>query len=399
MGDYDPTDETFSFSEKDVKMYGGKLTNQMTSSCPMICTQCLYTFQEQQYIHVDGDLIIPTIFDIHYHGDGPFDCGDIRIRNGFLNSEAFVYALEYINGGTSKIKLNGVKLGGVGFDGCMNSFRSKAIVSAFHSQWFKNEDGGSKFDLEKSVGWMLYDGQTTIDVSKSLGNFNVPIMTPAATSHILDNKAIYKTFFRTIPSDGRVTKAMAQLAKQLKFEYIIILKAPNKDSRDAAEQFKKYAESEGICIASSYEFVTDGTMDTLIEYIADSSTRIVAVFTSPDQYVEDLLMAKSRKSDASNIIFMANHPWSIPVIPHSALKYAHKSLMIGSSTYGAPIAAFRNYLKSKSFTGNPWYNEFYQAYYECSLGASWKYQANCYPISNIIGSKIVFISLFFIDTL
>jgi hypothetical protein len=38
-------------------------------------------------------------------------------------------------------------------------------------------------------------------------------------------------------------------------------------------------------------------MDTLIEYIADSSTRIVAVFTYPDQYIEDLLMAKSRKSD------------------------------------------------------------------------------------------------------
>lgn len=390
VGDYDPTPtkETFSFSEQDVVMYGEKLTNQITSSCPLICTQCLYTFQEQQYIHVEGDLIIPAIFDIHYRGNRPFSCGDIRIRNGFLNSEAFVFALDYINSGTSPLRLNGVKLGGVGFDGCMNSFRSKAIVSAFQSQWFKKDDGSSMFNLEKSVGWMLFDSQTTIDVSESLGNFNVPVVTPAATSHVLDDKSVYKTFFRTIPSDGRVTKAMAQLADNLKFQYIIVLNAPNKESRDAAEQFKKYAKSRGICIASSYEFVTDGTMDTLIEYIADSSTRIVAVFTSPDQYVEDLLMAKSRKAEAANIVFMANHPWFSPVVPNSALKYADKALMIGPSTYKTPITAFRNYLAGKqSFTGNPWYDEFYQAYFECSLGASWKYKTNCYPLSPIIGSK------------
>jgi hypothetical protein len=63
----------------------------------------------------------------------------------------------------------------------------------------------------KIARWMLYDSETTIDVSESLGNFNIPVMTPAATSHILDDKTMFKTFFRTIPSDGKVTKAMAQL--------------------------------------------------------------------------------------------------------------------------------------------------------------------------------------------
>jgi len=339
-------------------------------------------------MYIEGDLIIPVIFDIHYRGTGPFNCGNIRTRNGFLNSEAFAYTLEYINSGNSPIKLNNVQIGGVGFDGCMNPFRSNAIVSAFHSQWFKEDDGSAKFDLEKSVGWMLYDSETTIDVSESLGNFNIPVMTPAATSHILDDKTMFKTFFRTIPSDGKVTKAMAQLAKELNFEYIITLNAPDKESRDATEQFRKYAEAQGICIASSYEFVTGGSMDTLIEYIADSSTRIVAVFTYPDQYIEDLLMAKSRKTEAANIIFMANHPWSTPLIKHDALRFADRSLMFGSSAYTTPITSFRNYLAGKqAFPHNPWYNEFYQAYYECSLGTSWQYQSNCYPIRSLIGGK------------
>jgi N-acetylglucosamine-6-phosphate deacetylase len=51
---------------------------QITSSCPMVCTQCLYTFQDQEYMYIKGDLIIPAIFDIHYRGTGPFNCGNIR---------------------------------------------------------------------------------------------------------------------------------------------------------------------------------------------------------------------------------------------------------------------------------------------------------------------------------
>ncbi|XP_052073187.1 uncharacterized protein LOC127711238 isoform X3 [Mytilus californianus] len=390
VGDFNPSAGTFSFSENDVQLYGNRKTSQVTSSCPMVCTQCLYTFQEQQYMYIEGDLLIPAIFDIHYKGSGPLNCGNIRVRNGFLNSEAFAYALEYINSGNSAIKLNGVKLGGVGFDGCMNSLRANAIVSAFHSQWFKKDDGRTKFALEKSVGWMLYGSETTIDVSESLGNFNIPVITPAATSHVLDDKTMFKAFFRTIPSDGNVTRAMAQLAKELNFEYIITLNAPNKESRDATEQFRKYAKAHGICIASSYEFVTDGTMDTLVEYIADSSTRIVAVFTYPDQYVEELLMAKSRKPEVANLIFMANHPWSTPVIKHTALRFADRSLMFGSSAYTTKLTKFRDYLAGKqSYPHNPWYNEFYQAFYECSLGTAWQYQSNCYPLRSLIGDKFV----------
>jgi hypothetical protein len=69
-------------------------------------------------MYIKGDLIIPAIFDIHYRGTGPFNCGNIRTRNGFLNSEAFAYTLEYINSGVNMKMLKYIILSLVKFLNC-----------------------------------------------------------------------------------------------------------------------------------------------------------------------------------------------------------------------------------------------------------------------------------------
>lgn len=104
------------------------------------------------------------------------------------------------------------------------------------------------------------------------------VVTPGATSPVLDDKTEFKNFFRTIPSDSMIVKAMAQTAKLLRFEYIITLNAPEKGARDSLDKFREYLKAEGICIGASYEFVTDGTMEQLIQYIVSSTSRVVAVF-------------------------------------------------------------------------------------------------------------------------
>ena len=180
---------------------------------------------------------------------------------------------------------------------------------------------------------------------------------------------------------------MAKTAKEMGYQYVITLNAPDQGSRDALAAFRKYMEAEDLCIGASYEFETDGTVDQLISYIVASSTRVVAVFSDPDRYIEDLLLAKSRNVNAANIVFMSNRVWSEPMLSRAAISQAEKSLMFGNIP--VKISKFEDYLRNKfpaTYTENPWFDEFYERFFSCDLGENWKYGVRC---SNPAGQSVV----------
>ncbi|XP_033748674.1 LOW QUALITY PROTEIN: uncharacterized protein LOC117333478 [Pecten maximus] len=378
VGTYNAKTNSFVIQTSQISLAGGVLLNSVMPYCKTVCTQCLYMFGTQEYMYIDGDLIIPGIFDVHYPGMTDFLCGSIRSKNGFLNTEAFAFALQQVNSGFTSVKLNNVKLGGLLFDGCMNTIRGHVIASSVYYGLMPRENGMPKYPIDRLLGWLSYDSATTVNIAESLGHFGVPVVTPGATTPVLDNKSRFDKFFRTIPSDGVTTLAMAQVAKEMGFEYIITLNAPEEGSRDAVDKFREYARDNGICIGASYEFVTDGPMDTLIQYITESSSRVVAVFSDPDRFVEDLLIAKNNNPQAGNIVFMANRPWENPFITTTSLFYATNSLTFGFKF--PPLPEFRNYLSQKypiTYTDNPWFSEFYQKYFLCNLDGNWMYGQNC----------------------
>lgn len=378
MGEYDERAMTQSLSTVDIVLPGNKRTTDVKAECSTICLQCLYMLGEQDHMYIPGDIIIPGLFDVHYQGDNIFTCGDIRLRHGFFNTEVFAFALNYINSGLSSVRLNNVKLGGLLFDGCMNKIRGNTITSGLFNSYFPLEDGLPKYPLDKMMGYFSYDSGTTVDVAESLGYFGVPVISPGATTPILDDKSYFKTFFRTIPSDSLTSKAMAQTAKALDFSYIITLNAPDEGSRDAMEKFRMYAKDAGICIGASYEFVTDGDMNTLISYIEQSSTRVVAVFADPDRYIEELLDAKLADPRVANIVFLSNRHWDGPTLSISRRPLANTAMTFGMDV--PRIDELRQYLSSLlplSYDKNPWFSEAYQAFYECNLPGYWKYVRPC----------------------
>ncbi|XP_061163158.1 uncharacterized protein LOC133172311 isoform X1 [Saccostrea echinata] len=378
VGSYNFETNDLSIQTGQVRLYGDALATTITPHCTEFCATCLYMFSNQNYLDIPGDVIIPAMFDVHYPGRLPYLCGDFRSKNGFQNTEAFKFAIERINSRNASVKLNpGVKLGGIGFDGCMDKNRASTLVSALYAGVFPLDNGRFTIPLQKFTYWLTYSNDFTIDTAGQ----QMGVVTPGATSPILDDKTEFKNFFRTIPSDSMIAKAMAQTAKTLGFEYIISLNAPEEGARESLEKFREYAKAEGICIGASYEFVSDGTMNQLIDYIVKSTSRVVAVFADPDRYIEDLLRAKSINNAAANIIFMANRVWSNPMIsnvPSNLLAFAERSLMFGMPQ--VPISEFRNYLSNKypnTYKENLWFYDYYQDFYKCNLGENWKYPSQC----------------------
>lgn len=326
-------------------------------------------------MYVDGDILIPAIFDVHYRGDSPYSCSDFRYLNGFQYTEAFRFALSRVNSGQSSVKLNGVKLGGLGFDGCSDPIRASALVTGIYSGAIPRPDtslGGVQFDSQDLAGWLSYDSDSTVSVARYLQNFNVPSVSPGATTPLLDDKSKYTTFFRTIPSDSVVAEGMAKLSKLLGFNYIITLNDPKEGSRDSVRVFREYAQGLGICIGASYEFKTDGDARQILNYILQSTTKVVAVFADPDKNIRELLDEKMGNTDATDIIFIANNAWTRPVTP--------ANMPINTITFhrrgvdGYQI--FRDIFASQEPSvdhPNPWIRDYYEIYKECFLPGSLKY--------------------------
>lgn len=339
-------------------------------------------------MYIDGDIIIPGIFDVHYQGDSTYSCANLKLRNGFQYTEAFRYALDRINRGLADVKLNGVTLGGLGFDGCTDPIRASAIVTGMYSGAFPRPGtdlGNKDIDTGELAGWLSYDSQSTVNVAKILQRHEVPSITPYATTPVLDDKSEFTTFFRTIPSDSVVAKAMADLAAALDFSYIITINDPEEGSRDAVTVFRQYANAHGICVGASYEFETDGTEAQILQYITQSATQVVAVFASPDSHIETLIRAVDSLNLPANqtIIFITNQPWAAPA---KRAKPSGQSPIYGTISFqmegSGDLDEFLYFLSDESTLVssshvNPWWREYYETIKQCNLAGTYTYNIDC----------------------
>ncbi|CAI9740511.1 Metabotropic glutamate receptor 3 [Octopus vulgaris] len=373
VGDYSLISQRFSLNENSLKLFGGASVTSVRPSCKGKCISCQYMSNEQPAMFIPGDLLIAAMFDIHSADQSPFVCGPMRIYGGFQNTEAFAFALDWVNRGLlSDVSLNDITLGGIAFDGCSTPARAKSITLNFNHGLLNT----SKLEIpdvkiSHTMGWFSYDSGSTKDMALIAQDFNVPIISPGATSPDLLNKQRFTTFFRTIPSDQRTLQAMANLVKELGFTYVITLNAPDVGNRDARDEFHRLAGLRDVCIAASYEFITDGTYKDIIYHIVRSSTRVVVVFSEPDHHITALLKAKQTSLAAQDIIFLSSRPWYGKVkVPTSVYE---KSIMF--QTKFPILQEFKSWLQQKTPSNsknqyNPWFHEYFEIYYGCFLGTN-----------------------------
>ncbi|KAK7481553.1 hypothetical protein BaRGS_00027202, partial [Batillaria attramentaria] len=382
VGDVNPFTHSISITGT-VQLSGGGNPSLVMPTCPRPCIECLYMFAFQQYWYIDGDLLIPAVFDIHFKGSSIFSCGALRHMNGVQYTEAFKFILDFINNGQAPgITLNNVRLGGIAFDGCSNVARSSAIINGVMGRTFPiMDDNEMMVDPSRFVSWLTYDSESTMEAADLLKMINMPIVTPGATAPQLLDKTRYSTFFRTVPSDSVIAKAMADLMNSMGWRYVITLNAPDAGSRESRDLFRQYLEAVGICVVASYEFETDGAPEIILRSIADSTTDVVAVFSEPDNYIPDMLRKKELLTDSETgrITFVSNRFWDLDRInglqQTSLVAYNTLSFRMRNTR----IPEFLSYLATQTLAGssNPWLPEYYQALFECNLGGSNQYPNPC----------------------
>ncbi|KAK7087416.1 hypothetical protein V1264_021473 [Littorina saxatilis] len=373
---------TVTSSTNSISLQTNALANTVTPTCPRPCVECLYMFAYQKYWYLDGDLIIPAVFDIHYKGTSMYNCGMLRDRNGVQYTEAFKYALDFVNGGGSGVNLTGVRLGGLAFDGCTSPARSSAIINGVMGRAFPIMDNAGKhMDISKLLSWLTYDSESTMEAADMLKMIGMPLVSPGATAPQLLDKVKYSTFFRTIPSDTVIAKAMANFINARGWKYVITLNAPDAGSRETRDRFREYLKDLGICVIADYEFETDGAVNMIMDSVLASTTQVVAVFADPDRYVPEMLQYKETLNPDPTLIFISNRYWHLDrmgltkVFPNIVTASNSLSFRLASSDVGSFVTYLRNLTLSTST--NPWLPEYYQALFKCDLGGNQVYKNPC----------------------
>ena len=119
-----------SLNRDNIRMYTenrlAPLSPIPSSPCPARgCSPCLGIPQEVKYYFKPGDVVINGIFSLHEMGRSKFTCGELISTVHPLYLEAMIYAVRQANANNL---LNGVSLGGLGIDDCMDSDLSTNFI-------------------------------------------------------------------------------------------------------------------------------------------------------------------------------------------------------------------------------------------------------------------------------
>ncbi|XP_074641006.1 uncharacterized protein LOC141898800 [Tubulanus polymorphus] len=351
------------------KYYGNKT---ITSMCPAslgnLCKICISRYQTK-FMYIPGDVLIGGLFNIHWPGPTPYSCGDLKDFNGFQSSEAFAFAIKSINNGTAPVKLNGVRLGGVGLDSCSSDFMAANLISGIHSNTVQLSNSSLTVDQSNIRGWVTYGSDITAKVAEIVGRLHISQISPSATSTSLSDVATYPTLYRTVPTDDIQTLAIAKFVRALGFTCVQAVYSRNIYGRSAIIEFKNNMLAQRLCLSSCYELSVSNIGDVVAK-LAGSTSKVVVVLADADKYVNQLLKEKQALANATNLLFIGSESWATIKKAVKGVEGAAENAMTMKVDFPV-ISNFTKYLSDKNPTNykmNPWFNEYYQYVYGCNIG-------------------------------
>uniref|UniRef100_A0A3Q3B4I1 Extracellular calcium-sensing receptor-like n=1 Tax=Kryptolebias marmoratus TaxID=37003 RepID=A0A3Q3B4I1_KRYMA len=331
----------------------------------------------------DGDFVIGGVFSIHHKlytviynyttKPEPPRC------TGSLNSRVLrffrtmIFAIEEINNSTEL--LPGIKLGYQIYDSCVSV--PVAVHVAFQlsngqDPVFYKDNNCSHYGMVMAV---IGDSGSTpsISISRIIGSFNVPLVSPFATCACLSDKQQYPTFFRTIPSDQFQADALAKLVKHFGWTWIGAVRSDSDYGNNGMASFLDAAKREGICVEYSEAFFrTDprSKIQRIANVIRRSTAMVIVAFTaSGDMSVllEELASAPSPPRQ-----WIGSEGW---ITDPLLLSFSFCAGAIGVAIQQSVIPGLRDFLLDLSPTelaASSVLTEFWEDAFNCSLKTSEK---------------------------
>lgn len=135
-------------------------------------------------------------------------------------------------------------------------------------------------------------------------------VTHGASSVQLSNRKRFPFFFRTIPSDKFQVRAIVQILREFRWNWVAFLGGDTDYSRDALAVFESEVESANICVAyrGIISLSNDFANDKILDVINQHHVEVVVLFAHVE-HVSRLLKRALQKNVAK--VWIGSETWSL----------------------------------------------------------------------------------------
>lgn len=334
-------------------------------------TDAAVTSNSRQYISLGG------LFPVRRNNAS--QCGELR-EAGVERAEAMVYAIRTINADPNL--LPGVNLTYDIRDTC--SISNFALERAI--EYVQSSDAACTNQSAVAVSGVL--GASGSDVSASVASllrlFQLPQISYSSSAATLSDRVMFDYFFRTVPSDAFQARVMADIIVQFNWTYIFLLYSDNTYGREGIDSLvselalrnesqRCFALRAALPVGSFDDEPFDRVVaDMRQEWVRNAS--VAVLFGHRDEAI-GMLRAIGRTGDDSGLeglTWIASDSWANTL--QDEYRSAARGMLSVLPHPGSVYSGFRQYFiglnPSNNITANPWFDEFWEIVFACTLGSS-----------------------------
>ncbi|XP_072050832.1 uncharacterized protein [Amphiura filiformis] len=326
-------------------------------------------------VYRNGDIILGGMFSIHRPNED--QCGEIN-DDGIQRLEAMLFALDKLNQDNSI--LPGITVGIDGFDTCGIPTKAGHLALQFSASADFGKSGSGERRGQNGLSEHIYAviGPETDDeseiVSQITNVYELPIMGFSADSGALSNLYTYPNFARVIPPSQSQASAMVEMMFRQGWRYMHVLKSDSNFGLYGANTIESVGMSRDICTTNKETVPADNSLsewDKLFNKLDQrADARVLVLFLEP-QDIRNLFRQLTNRRKVGQYFIVTSDRW--PFMEHQALLTEFPNLVKGLTVVTTPLrmfGEFKNYfvnLRPDSNIRNPWFKEYWQNKFQCSL--------------------------------
>ena len=313
-------------------------------------------------VNENDEFVFLGYFSVHYTNfSTDNNCGKLIKDGGIVYVEAMRYALDSINRNNSEF-LCGIKASFKIVDTCKNTATlARSFLRTINKAFYIGVIGPTSSE-ESTLAATMH------------GALKSAVVSHQATSSVFDDRRLYRTFFRTVPSDSLQVKALVDIVKHFNWTYVSTVSSNGEYGRQGIEGFVDLAKSKSVCIATQVALPAYPTLQKYreaIENLMTAKANVVILFTLPEDTSQLMKIAGNLK--VKTITWISSSGWKIDAVRDS--KHAGKGALI-LQTHDSGDPKFVKYFMNLTLNNNnyTWFREFWSDVFNCSFNSQIK---NC----------------------
>ena len=332
-----------------------------------------------------GDYIIQGLMTFtHIDDSGGVKCGKVS-ASGVLKTMAFKYAIERINNRTDIMPKGtlGYQLDNVCRSLPVTMARGIEVVS-LHRPNSVCRASFLKCDKSKNVTTVQVKPATavigtgmsftTIPLASLLSLYYIPQVSYAASSRLLSKKDLYKSFFRTIPSDTNQIVVMLDIITKFKWNYVFAVGSDDDYGKLGISELKQQSLGRGVCISHDeyipYQSIrTPEKVKAIVKKIKDEHKAKVVVLFCYALKMGELILEEANRQGVKRV-WLTSEAW-FPRATQSTLNISTQlEGLLSVSLKMESLPKFQQYVRDslqKNVSCDVWLANYIRNTYQCQV--------------------------------